>query len=205
MSALLHRSVVQLISTPALTSGCRSVVSNVSSVRHSHWFASVLSLKTTVPLRAEPRKKKKVDPRRELIVKERMRKKLRKLEKVAPELIPIEDFITPTKCSDETRIRNVSKLPYEESERRALLFKEWSRYKHSQHLAEMAVIDEALKAQMQALEELKLESEELYKAAISPDLSLFPFQRQGPFYTPPIPNYDAPDGKYNDITRVYTQ
>lgn len=54
-------------------------------------------------LRAEPKKKKKVDPRREQMIKERLRKKLKKLEKVPPELIPIEDLITPAKCLDETR------------------------------------------------------------------------------------------------------
>lgn len=69
----------------------------------------------------------------------------------------------------------------------------------------MAEIKEALEAQRQALDELKIESEDLYKAAIAPDTDLFPFQHQGPCYTPPIPNYEAPDGKYNDITRVYTQ
>lgn len=69
----------------------------------------------------------------------------------------------------------------------------------------MAEMKEALEAQRQALEELKIESEDLYKAAIRPDTDLFPFQRQGPCYTPPVPKYEAPDGKYNDITRVYTQ
>lgn len=53
--------------------------------------------------RSEPKKKKKVDPRREHLIRERMKKKLKKLEKVPPELIPIEDYITPTKCLDETR------------------------------------------------------------------------------------------------------
>ncbi|XP_007229194.3 39S ribosomal protein L40, mitochondrial [Astyanax mexicanus] len=205
MSAILYRSAAQLLSSPALPAGCRSAVSNVTSVRHSHWFTSVLSLKTTVPLRAEPRKKKKVDPRRDLIVKERLKKKLKKLEKVPPELIPIEDFIIPAKCFDQTRVRGTPRLSFEESERRALLLKEWSRFKYSQHQAETADINEALKAQTQALEELKLESEELYNAAVSPDLSLFPFQHQGPSFTPPLTNYEAPDGKYSDITRVYTQ
>lgn len=69
----------------------------------------------------------------------------------------------------------------------------------------MAAIEEVLKAQTQALKELQLESEELYKAAVSPDSSFFPFQYHGPCYTPPIPNQEAPDGKYNNITRVYTQ
>nr|XP_055023166.1 39S ribosomal protein L40, mitochondrial [Misgurnus anguillicaudatus] len=181
---------------------CRPVL---SPGRQSPWFTSVLSIKTSAPLRAEPKKKKKVDPRREQMMKERLKKKLKKLERVPPELIPIEDFVTSAKCLDETRVREGPKLSFEESERRALLLKQWSRYKYSQHQTEMAVIEEALEAQRQALEELKIESEDLYKAAIKPDTDLFPFQHQGPSYTPSIPNYEAPDGKYNDITRVYTQ
>lgn len=74
-----------------------------------------------------------------------------------------------------------------------------------QHKAEVEAIELALEAQREALEELKLESEELYQSALKPDPHLFPFTREGPSYTPPIPNYDAPDGKYNDITKVYTQ
>lgn len=53
--------------------------------------------------RAEPKKKKKVDPRREQLIKDRLRKKLKKLERVAPEFIPIEDFISPSKHLDETK------------------------------------------------------------------------------------------------------
>lgn len=164
-----------------------------------------MTIKTSAALRAEPKKKKKVDPRREQMVRERLKKKLKKLEKVAPELIPIEDFITPAKCLDETRERSAPKLSFEESERRALLLKEWSRYKQEQHMAEVQAVENALEAQREALEELKLESEELYQAALKPDLSVFPFIHEGPTYTPPNPKYEAPDGKYNDVTRVYTQ
>lgn len=53
--------------------------------------------------RAEPKKKKKVDPKREQAVRDRLKKRLKKLERVPPELIPIEDFITPTKFLDESR------------------------------------------------------------------------------------------------------
>lgn len=60
--------------------------------QHNFWFS-----------RAEPKKKKKVDPRREQMLRERLKKKLKKLEKVPPELIPIEDYITPAKSLDETR------------------------------------------------------------------------------------------------------
>lgn len=59
-------------------------------------------------LRAEPKKKKKVDPRREQVIRDRLKKKLKKLEKVPPELIPIEDLIIPTKCLDETRYSDCS-------------------------------------------------------------------------------------------------
>lgn len=169
------------------------------------WFAPVMTLKTSAPLRAEPKKKKKVDPRREMVMRERLRKKLKKLEKVPPELIPIEDFITPSKCLDETRERCAPKLSFEESERRALLQKEWCRYKQEQHMAEVEAVQLALEAQREALEELRIESEELYQAALKPDLLLFPFVHEGPAYTPPKAKYEAPEGKYNDITKVYTQ
>lgn len=74
-----------------------------------------------------------------------------------------------------------------------------------QHLAEVQAVENAFEAQREALKELKFESEELYRAALMPDLSLFPFTHEGPTHTPPIPNYMAPEGKYNNITRVYTQ
>ncbi|XP_063051711.1 39S ribosomal protein L40, mitochondrial [Engraulis encrasicolus] len=173
--------------------------------RCNHWFASVMSLKTSAPLRAEPRKKKKVDPRREIMARERLKKRLRKLEKVPPEFIPIEDFIPSAKGYDEMRVRSEPRLSFEESERRALLHKEWTVFKHGQHQAEMATIKGAVEAQRQALEELRLESEELYQAALAPDPALFPFTQQGPSYTPPMHNYDAPEGTYNDKTKVYTQ
>ncbi|XP_030273442.1 large ribosomal subunit protein mL40 [Sparus aurata] len=171
----------------------------------SPWFAPVMTLKTSAPLRAEPKKKKKVDPRREQLARERLRKKLKRLEKVPPEFIPIEDFITPAKCLDETRERSAPKLSFEESERRAMMLKEWCRYKQDQHMAEMEAVELALEAQREALEELKLESEELYQAALKPDPLLFPFTHEGPTHTPPITQYEAPDGKYTDITKVYTQ
>lgn len=55
------------------------------------------------PCRAQPKKKKKVDVKKEQAQKERMKKKLKKLERAAPELIPIEDFITPLKYTESSR------------------------------------------------------------------------------------------------------
>lgn len=72
-------------------------------------------------------------------------------------------------------------------------------------MADAKAIEHALEAQREALEELKLESAELYEAALKPDPCLLPFTYEGPTYTPPNVTYEAPDGKYNNITKVYTQ
>ncbi|XP_029474856.1 39S ribosomal protein L40, mitochondrial [Rhinatrema bivittatum] len=173
--------------------------------RRSYWQTSLLALRANLPTRAEPKKKKKVDPRRELAMRDRLKKRLKKLERVAPELIPIEDFITPARYMDKTKVRDPVQLSFEEKERRALLLKRWAGYKQQEHLTEMAAIQSLLKAQQEALKELRLESEELYQAAVRRDQGLFPLKSPGPSFTPPSCNYEAPEGKYNDITRVYTQ
>ncbi|OPJ74871.1 39S ribosomal protein L40, mitochondrial [Patagioenas fasciata monilis] len=174
--------------------------------RGGHWQTSLLALGASLPVRAQPqKKKKKVDVKREQAQKDRMKKKIKKLEKAAPELIPIEDFITPIKYSDSNRVRSLPPLSFEETERRVLLTKKWSLFKQKQALAEKKAIQTLVEAQQEALKELRLESEELYQAAIRRDEGLFPFERDGPDYTPPLPGYDPPEGKCVDITKVYTQ
>lgn len=202
MSQAFSRSVWRVASQYVLP---RSLLVDCAHGARTSLFVPAMTLRTTTPLRAEPKKKKKADPRREQLMRERLKKKVKKLEKVAPEFIPIEDFITPVKYMDETRTRSAPVISFEESERRALLLKEWSRYKQEQHKAEKNAIESALKAQREALEELRRSSQELYLAAIKPDVSLFPFTHKGPAYTPPKPKYEAPEGKYHDITKVYTQ
>ncbi|XP_067163409.1 large ribosomal subunit protein mL40 [Apteryx mantelli] len=173
--------------------------------RGSHWQTSLLAFKASLPMRAQPKKKKKVDIKREQAQKDRMKKKIRKLEKAAPEMIPIEDFMTAPKYSDSNRVRSLPPLSFEETERRVLLMKKWSLYKQKQDEAEKKAIQTLVAAQQEALKELRLESEELYQAAIRRDERLFPFERDGPNYTPPLPGYDPPEGKCIDITKVYTQ
>uniref|UniRef100_A0A8C0E8N8 Large ribosomal subunit protein mL40 n=1 Tax=Bubo bubo TaxID=30461 RepID=A0A8C0E8N8_BUBBB len=156
-------------------------------------------------MRAQPKKKKKVDVRKEQAQKDRMKKKIKKLEKAAPEMIPIEDFVTPLKYSDSNRVRSLPPLSFEETERRVLLMKKWCLFKMKQDKAEKNAIQALVEAQQEALKELRLESEELYQAAIRRDEGLFPFERDGPNHTPPLPGYDPPEGKCIDITKVYTQ
>ncbi|KAL1788604.1 39S ribosomal protein L40, mitochondrial [Sigmodon hispidus] len=67
--------------------------------------------------------KKKVDPRKDQAAKDRLKKRIRKLEKATQELIPIEDFITPVRFLDKSRQRHQEGQSSEESEQRALLLK----------------------------------------------------------------------------------
>uniref|UniRef100_A0A8C0XGM8 Large ribosomal subunit protein mL40 n=1 Tax=Castor canadensis TaxID=51338 RepID=A0A8C0XGM8_CASCN len=177
-----------------------------TQIRDTHQRASLFSFWELIPLRGEPlRKKKKVDPKKDQAAKERLKKKIRKLEKGGQELIPIEDFITPVRFLDKSRQRPHVALPFEESERRALLLKRWSLYKQQEHAMERNAIKSMLETQQEALQELRLESPELYTEAIKRDSSLFPFEKEGPHYTPPISSYQPPEGRYNDITKVYAQ
>ncbi|XP_018412463.1 PREDICTED: 39S ribosomal protein L40, mitochondrial [Nanorana parkeri] len=173
--------------------------------RESHWQTPLLGLRTNLPMRAEPKKKKKVDPKRDQIARERLKKKLKKLERIPAEFIPIEDFIPSTKLMEESRIRSTPRLSVEEQERRALLIKQWARVKKEEHEVEQRSIETLLEAQRKALDELRFESEELYQAAVRCDPDLFPMTNQGPYNTAPIAKYNPPDGKYNDITKVYVQ
>ncbi|NWQ95397.1 RM40 protein, partial [Burhinus bistriatus] len=173
--------------------------------RGSRWQSSLLACRASLPARAQPKKKKKVDVKKEQAQKDRMKKKIRKLEKASPEMIPIEDFVTPLKYSDSNRVRSLPPLSFEETERRVLLMKKWCLFKQKQDKAEKKAIQSLVEAQQEALKELRLESEELYQAAIRRDEGLFPFERDGPNYTPPLPGYDPPEGKCIDITKVYTQ
>ncbi|XP_051693207.2 large ribosomal subunit protein mL40 [Oryctolagus cuniculus] len=177
-----------------------------TQIRDTHQRASLFSFWELLPTRAEPlRKKKKVDPKKDQAVKERLKKRIRKLEKATQELIPIEDFITPAKLLDKARQRPQVELSFEESERRALLLKKWSLYKQQEHERERDAIRALVAAQQEALQELQLESPELYSEAIKRDPGLFPFEKEGPHYTPPVADYQPPEGRYNDITKVYTQ
>ncbi|XP_026579750.1 39S ribosomal protein L40, mitochondrial-like [Pseudonaja textilis] len=73
-------------------------------LRANHWQSSLLELRTALPMRAEPpRKKKRVDPKKDYAQRERLKKKIRKLERAAQELVPIEDFIIPFRFMDEKR------------------------------------------------------------------------------------------------------
>uniref|UniRef100_A0A1A9WT43 Large ribosomal subunit protein mL40 n=1 Tax=Glossina brevipalpis TaxID=37001 RepID=A0A1A9WT43_9MUSC len=152
---------------------------------------------------AEPlKKKKKLDPQiikqREDRRKKKLEKQIRRLEKNARQLKPIEELEVPLELVDEKeqRTRVLPPLSTEEVERRFELHKRWSCYKHEENIVDLQIMDRLMLSQQKALDELRLESEELYQEAIQPDVSLLPIKVKGPVATPPIEDYNSPDGDY---------
>ncbi|KFB52660.1 AGAP000110-PA-like protein [Anopheles sinensis] len=169
-----------------------------------------LLFRCTPALCAEPlKKKKKLDPQiikqREERKRKRLEKQIRRLEKNARQLKPIEELETPMELIDEQgkRRRAKASLTPELIEGRALLEKQWAKYKMQEKLADYQLFDRIMAAQTKALNELKLESEELYQQAIQPDPALVPFGAEGPVATPPIKNYEQPDGEYIDVSKKW--
>uniref|UniRef100_A0A1L8EGU6 Large ribosomal subunit protein mL40 n=1 Tax=Haematobia irritans TaxID=7368 RepID=A0A1L8EGU6_HAEIR len=158
---------------------------------------------TSPVLCAEPlKKKKKLDPQiikqREDRRKKKLEKQIRRLEKNSRQLKPVEELEIPLSLIDEQkqRSRNLPPLGEAELEKRVQLNKQWSRYKHEQKMNDFQIIDRLMRSQNKALEELRMESEELYQEAIQPDMSLLPVKVKGPVATPPIQGYVSPDGEY---------
>ena len=90
------------------------------------------------------------------------------------------------------RKRPPIQLSEEQKEYRALLQKDWTRYQRKQNYELHRICQNILLSQNKALEELRLESEELYQAAIQPDENLVTLNIKGPVNTPPIKNYESP-------------
>ncbi|XP_004529241.1 39S ribosomal protein L40, mitochondrial [Ceratitis capitata] len=171
---------------------------------------AISRLQVSPILYAEPlKKKKKLDPQiikqREDRRKKKLEKQIRRLEKNARQLKPIEELEVPLTLLDERdkRIRKLEPLSEEEIERRARLTKKWATYKHQEKVSDFQAIDRLLQSQNRALNELRKESEELYQEAIQIDMTLLPAKTCGPVATPPIKNYVSPDGDYHKETKKW--
>lgn len=88
-------------------------------------------------------------------------------------------------------------------EERIVTAKMWAKHKHDEHYFNLQVINDLEYSQQRALNELRDVSEELYQAAIQIDESFLPYQFTGPVETPPIENYQSPDGEYTDISKKW--
>ncbi|KAL6267594.1 hypothetical protein P5V15_000668 [Pogonomyrmex californicus] len=196
-------SVLNLL--PAL-----SRLSMHAGIRNISACTNPLYFKVSSVLLGEPlKRKKKLDPAiikaREDRRKRKLEKQIRRLQKQSRQLKPISEIEVPSKLIEEReqRLRKLPPISEEEAESRILLQKEWNKYKTQQHLALIQTIDSILHSQQRALDELRAESEELYQQAIQIDFDFIPYTTKGPLKTPPIENYDCPDGEYINITRKF--
>src|SRR5437016_1648916 len=89
----------------------------------------------------------------------------------------------------------------EDAEEQWYLLKEWSNYSKRLYRAEETKFNMMLGSQQKALDELKIESEELYQSAISLDDALTCFETKGPVETPQIKDYDFPNGDTYNISK----
>ncbi|XP_046402439.1 39S ribosomal protein L40, mitochondrial [Ischnura elegans] len=183
---------------------------SVTSIRSISLNTNPLLLRTSACHFAEPlKKKKRLDPQvlkqREERKKKRLEKQIRRLERNARQLKPIEEVETPLKLIDERQIRsrNLPPVSPEEEEQRALLFKEWARYKRDQRISDIQMIDRVVFSQQKALDELRIASESLYLEAIKIDQKLLPFEATGPVRTPAIKGYSVADGDYLDVSKKW--
>ncbi|XP_076748674.1 mitochondrial ribosomal protein L40 [Xylocopa sonorina] len=188
----------------------RSSLCSISNLRNVSTHAYPLCFRISEALLGEPlKRKKRLDPAiiraREDRKKRKIEKRIRMLEKHAHHMKPvfeIDGIIELLKNKDVTR-HLTEPLSKEEIDRRKSLEKEWVKYKQNEWLEDLRVIKSIMTSQERALKELKAVSTELYKKALEFDDSYLPYTTMGPVHTPPISNYDSPDGEYIDTTIKY--
>lgn len=111
-------------------------------------------------------------------------------------------------------------------EKRSILQKKWAQFRREQHLKDAQLIDRITYMQQKALDQLKIENEQLYQEAIQVcewvvfvtyysiyestdfvkfqiDFRLIPFNFNGPVETPQINGYEATDGEYLDVSKKW--
>ncbi|KAK8722220.1 hypothetical protein OTU49_012331 [Cherax quadricarinatus] len=193
-----------------LSSANRFCTIKQTGERYITTAAAPLCFRLTQAVAGEPlKKKKKLDPmlvrHKEERRKKKIEKAIRRLEKNAGQLKPLEELEVPRTVLQEIEIRKrpTSPMLEEVEEERASLFKKWSKYKYQQHFTEVNMIETIIASRERALEELRLESEDLWFEAVQLDQTLLPFTAKGPVATPPIKDYESPDGEYIDKTPTW--
>ncbi|XP_067664450.1 large ribosomal subunit protein mL40-like [Haliotis asinina] len=205
MAAPMSKAVPGLLSTFS-----RLSLGGLTTSRYVHTQVHPLLFRTSSQVWAAPMKKKKKADSATIIARETKRKKkferqIKRLEKYGRQLKPVEEIVGDLQIKDdvESRKREKTVLTFEESEYRALLTKDWTRYCMTRHQHELSAIRAAMKSQQRALDSLREESEELYQKAIQVDEMFLPLEMKGPVETPPIKDFDPVDGDYIDTTKKY--
>nr|XP_018917687.1 PREDICTED: 39S ribosomal protein L40, mitochondrial [Bemisia tabaci] len=171
---------------------------------------SSLWIQASSVLYGEPlKKKKKIDPAivraREDRKKKKIERAIKKLKRQANRPKPVDEIEVPYELVDQKELRERPAAQWSEEEllEKHILLKKWTLYKQQRRLEDLQLIDRMVYSQQRALDELKLASPRLYEAAIQIDPELLPYSTEGPVYTPPVKDYDSPDGEYLDVSKKW--
>uniref|UniRef100_A0A8R1HH00 Large ribosomal subunit protein mL40 n=1 Tax=Caenorhabditis japonica TaxID=281687 RepID=A0A8R1HH00_CAEJA len=170
------------------------------------------SIHQTLPVASSVfmKRQKKIDPevakQREARRRKRLEKEIRHMQKHSKKPKPVDELTLDVKSAKniEERRRPPIELTIEQIDERAIALKDYTKSRGALQREDDAWIRGVLTSQRKALEELKKVSPELYEAAVQPATADLPLIMHGPSLTPPIKNYEAPDGDYIDTTRVWT-
>ncbi|CAD5121837.1 unnamed protein product [Dimorphilus gyrociliatus] len=183
---------------------------SVHIIQNTAIYTPAANFHTSEALCSAPMKKKRkldinIVIQKEIKKKRKLEKQIRRLEAKGRILKPIDEIVGDRSIMKtiESRKRPTDNENSKNEEEVKALQRRWANYKFDQHVKETKQISDAIDCQNEALIELRKISEDLYQLAIQTDNDLVPFKRIGPVSTPPISNYNPPDGEYIDTTRKY--
>jgi len=207
MAGLVASALSKLSLTARATNKCIWMNTPITYARSLHTTPLTHIKLTDVCCSAILKKRKRADPATDKMKEERRRKRLskalRKMEKKQRQPKPLLEIEIPAVLFQEaaTRTRPVSVSEQVEEERHYFM-KDWGSFAKNRHRNEIFELDTKLIAQQKALDELRMESLDLYLEACKFDPQLLPFTAMGPTHTPPIKDY-LQDGEYKDVSREY--
>ncbi|VDL70013.1 unnamed protein product [Nippostrongylus brasiliensis] len=147
-----------------------------------------------------------VAKQREIRRRKKLEKEIRQMQKHSKKPKPVDELTLDVKSAKniEERYREPTVLTEDQIDDRAISMKQYTRSRNALQKMDDAWVREALKRQRKALQELKLLDPVLYQKAVEPVSAPLHVVVHGPGLTPPIADYQSPDGDYIDTTRSWT-
>ncbi|XGW18413.1 hypothetical protein V3C99_002775 [Haemonchus contortus] len=173
-----------------------------------HSFRGISS--TPVQCSVFMKRQKKIDPevakQREIRRRKRLEKEIRQMQKHSKKPKPVDELTLDVKSAKNIseRYREPTVLTEDQIDERAVSAKQYTRSRNELQKKDDAWVRMVIKAQRKALQELKLIDPVLYEKAVEPVSSPVYVVVHGPGLTPPVANYQSPDGDYFDTTRSWT-
>lgn len=140
-----------------------------------------------------------------------MRKEIKRLTKLSKKQIPVEEVggMFDLYLTKESRVRKIEESSDKISKQElALIYRNWESFARRKKSFETKALNMAKKNSLEALSVMKENFNFLYLSAISGHQirnEIFPMIIEGPPETASIPDYESPDGDYEDKTKVFVE